>query len=888
MTYLEESRPDPDEILLSLRSEEEKSRKGKLKIFFGMCAGVGKTYSMLQDATLAKSKSTDVVIGYVETHNRKETAVLVENLEVVPRKQYEYKSAMLEEMDIDAILSRKPQVVLVDELAHTNAPGSRHTKRYQDVLELLDNGIHVYTTLNVQHLESRSETVAQITGILVRETVPDEIFEKADEIEIVDITPEELLQRLDEGKVYTPERSKDAVLNFFRKGNITALREMALRIVADRVDKQLHDYMQHKRIRGPWKSGLHLLVAIDYHAQSSRLLRWAKNLAYSMGANIQSIYVETPRKLSPKEEEQLNRNINLAKQLGIKFRIITNYHVVKAIVNFALKENITHIIVGKPKIRNLFSHWHLTLFLNKLVRYSGNIDVYIMGADSRVSEKSNALASAPSFTSNISQYFTTSILVLITSAFCFLIKDFIGYQVVSFCLLMLVSVMAIFYGTGPVLIAALLGAIIWNFFFIPPLFTFHITSPEDILMFLMFFMIALLNGILTSRVRRQEVKIRIREERTNALYQLTRELSMALGKEEVNTIVERYIHKYFALEFALFLKNEQEQLSHGINNENRLNLLENDISIAQWVFKHSIKAGKYTDTLPSSAFTFYPLIGNNSNVGVIVVEHPKKFTQGEEQFWEACMSQVAGKYEREFLRVAARRAYVLGESDKLYKTLFNSISHELRIPVATILGATDTLQSQQYPEETRQKLYNEIGIASIRLNRLIENLLNMSRLESGHFSLRPDWCDIHDLVNKLQDSLRQELANHKLSVIIATDMPLVKVDFGILEHILYNLLLNAAQYSPVNSRIRLKFYYDNGSLIIQVMDRGKGFEESEIPQIFEKFYRGKNAKTGGTGLGLSIVKGFVEAHHGSATVINRENGGAKFTIRIPCESSQIS
>jgi two-component system sensor histidine kinase KdpD len=448
--------------------------------------------------------------------------------------------------------------------------------------------------------------------------------------------------------------------------------------------------------------------------------------------------------------------------------------------------------------------------------------------------------------------------------------------------------MAIFYGTGPVLIAALLGAIIWNFFFIPPLFTFHITSPEDILMFLMFFMIALLNGILTSRVRRQEVKIRIREERTNALYQLTRELSMALGKEEVNTIVERYIHKYFALEFALFLKNEQEQLSHGINNENRLNLLENDISIAQWVFKHSIKAGKYTDTLPSSAFTFYPLIGNNSNVGVIVVEHPKKFTQGEEQFWEACMSQVAGKYEREFLRVAARRAYVLGESDKLYKTLFNSISHELRIPVATILGATDTLQSQQYPEETRQKLYNEIGIASIRLNRLIENLLNMSRLESGHFSLRPDWCDIHDLVNKLQDSLRQELANHKLSVIIATDMPLVKVDFGILEHILYNLLLNAAQYSPVNSRIRLKFYYDNGSLIIQVMDRGKGFEESEIPQIFEKFYRGKNAKTGGTGLGLSIVKGFVEAHHGSATVINRENGGAKFTIRIPCESSQIS
>lgn len=888
MIDLEEKRPDPDELLSSLRAEEEKSRKGKLKIFFGMCAGVGKTYSMLQDATVAKSKGKDVVIGYVETHNRKETSALVENLEVIPRKQCDYKSAMLEEMDIDAILSRKPQIVLVDELAHSNAPGSRHTKRFQDVLELLDNGIHVYTTLNVQHLESRSETVAQITGIVVRETVPDEIFENADEIEIVDITPEELLQRLDEGKVYTTERSKEAVLNFFRKGNITALREMALRIVADRVDKQLHDYMQHKHIRGPWKSGLHLLVAIDYHAQSSRLLRWAKNLAYSMGANIQAIYVETPRKLSAKEEEQLNRNINLAKQLGIKFRIITNYHIVKAIVNFALKENITHIIVGKPKVRNLFSQWHLTVFLHELVRYSGNIDVYIMGADSRVSEKANVRTSAPSFTSNINQYLTTSILVLITSMLCFLFKAYIGYQVVSFCLLMLVSIMAIFYGTGPILVASVFSAIIWDFFFIPPLYTFHIKSPEDILMFLMFFMIALLNGILTSRVRRQEIKIRIREERTNALYQLTRELSMAPGMEEVNTIANRYIHKYFALEFALLLKNDQDQLNADFKNENNLNLSENDYSIAQWVFKHSLKAGKYTETLPSSAYTFYPLIGNNSNVGVIAVEHHKIFTQGEDQFWEACISQIAGKYEREFLRFAARKAYVLGESDKLYKTLFNSISHELRIPVATILGAADTLQSQPYTEDTKQKLYHEIGIASLRLNRLIENLLNMSRLESGHISLRQDWCDIHDLANKLQESLLPELKHHKLTTIISQDMPLVKVDFGILEHIIYNLVLNATQYSPDNSRIRLKFYYDNGYLFIQVMDRGKGFEESEIPHIFEKFYRGKGATTGGTGLGLSIVKGFVEAHSGTVTVVNRENGGAKFTIKIPCEASEIN
>ena len=292
-----DNRPDPDELLASLYNEEEKSKRGKLKIFFGMCAGVGKTYTMLETAHADKMKGIDIVIGYVETHNRKETAELTEGLEIIPRKKYEYKTTSVQEMDLDTIIARHPLIVVVDELAHTNAPGSRHTKRFQDVQELLENGINVYTTLNVQHLESRSETVAQITGIIVRETVPDEIFENADEVEVVDLTPEELLQRLSDGKVYTPERSKEAMDNFFRKGNITALREMALRIVADRVDKQLHDYMQQKRIRGPWKSGLHLLVAIDYNQQSTRLLRWAKNLSYSMGASIQAIYVETLHKL---------------------------------------------------------------------------------------------------------------------------------------------------------------------------------------------------------------------------------------------------------------------------------------------------------------------------------------------------------------------------------------------------------------------------------------------------------------------------------------------------------------------------------------------------------------------------------------------------------------
>jgi two-component system, OmpR family, sensor histidine kinase KdpD len=883
-----DNRPDPDELLASLINEEEKSKRGKLKIFFGMCAGVGKTFTMLQTAQSEKLKGTDIVIGLVETHKRKETAELAEGFEEIPRKIYDYKSTPVQEMDLDAIISRKPNIIIVDELAHTNSPGSRHTKRHQDVQEILENGINVYTTLNVQHLESRSETVAQITGIIVRETVPDEIFETADEVELVDLPPEELLQRLTEGKVYTPERSREAIENFFRKGNITALREMALRIVADRVDKQLHDYLQHKRIRGPWKSGLHLLVAIDYRQQSTRSLRWAKNLSYSLGANVQAIYIETLHNLKPREREQLDKNIKLAKQLGIKFRIITSNDIVKAIVDFAQKENVTHIIVGKPRVRNLISMLQLGNFVNRLIRYSGNIDVYILGADSKSKDKFHEKVSIPAFTSNFRQYLVVSLYVFLLSVAFYLVKEIAGYQIVSFGLLFLVSILALFYGTGPILLAASLSAIIWDYFFIPPQFTLHIGKPEDMLMLAMFFIIALLNGILTSRTRRQEKKIRIREERTNALYQLTRELSTASGIDEVSNIAIKYIQKYFNLNCLIILKNDLDQLENKVQQDTKINLSENELSIAAWVFKHSSKAGKHTDTLPSTNYTFYPLTGSTDNMGVIAVEHLNILTQGEEQFWEAFLSQISGKFEREFLRNSARKAYILNESDKLYKTLFNSISHELRIPVSTIMGASDTLLSQSYPDETKLKLYSEINTASVRLNRLIENLLNMSRLESGRIAPRPDWCDVHDLSNKIADNLKQELLPYKLSTVIPSDMPLVFIDFGLIEQVLHNLVLNATQNAPAGTRIRLKIFYDHGYLIMQVMDRGNGFPVSELSSVFNKFYRGRDATAGGTGLGLSIVKGYVEAHQGNVIAENRQNGGAIFTIKIPVKISDMN
>ncbi len=406
-------------------------------------------------------------------------------------------------------------------------------------------------------------------------------------------------------------------------------------------------------------------------------------------------------------------------------------------------------------------------------------------------------------------------------------------------------------------------------------------------MLIMFFIIALLNGILTSRVRRQEKKTRIREERTHALYQLTRELTMGSGIDEVSKIAVRYIQKYFNLDCAIILKNDLNQLDNQVQHDTKIKLSENELSIAAWVYKHSAKAGKHTDTLPSTDYTFYPLTGNNDSTGVIAVKHLNPFTQGEEQFWEAFLSQISGKYEREFLRDAAKKAYILNESDKLYKTLFNSISHELRIPVATIMGATDTLLMHTYPEETRRKLYTEINTASIRLNRLIENLLNMSRLESGRITPRLDWCDVHDLANKVADNLKQELLPFKLSTVIPSDMPLVFIDFGLIEQVLNNLVLNATQNTMAGTNIRLKFFFDQGALTIQVMDRGKGFPASELLSVFDKFYRGKDAKAGGTGLGLSIVKGYVEAHGGTVIAENRKNGGAIFTIKIPVKSSEM-
>lgn len=875
-------RPDPDELLTSLKLEEERSKRGKLKIFFGMCAGVGKTYSMLKSAAVEAEKGVDIVVGYVETHGRKETEALLNGFEIISRKNVLYKETSLPEMDIDAIIQRKPNTVLVDELAHTNAPGSRHNKRFQDVLEILDNGIDVYTTLNVQHLESRADTVAQITGIVIRETLPDEIFEKADEVELIDITTKELLIRLTEGKVYAEERSREALLNFFREGNITALREMSLRIVADRVDKQLRDYMQLKRIRGPWKSGLHLMVVIGPNQQSAKLIRWAKNLSYTMSASLMALYVETPRPLNDPQNEQLTKNINLARQLGAEVVTTSDNDLVKAILTVASKENITHIVVGKPRTRNLLSLLQLGSFVQRLIKNSGNIDVYVLGSDQQSDISYKRYIAFPSYTSKPIQYFISALAVIIPSFLMFHLSHAIGYQVVSLVMMFIVSLLATVFGIGPILLAAFLSTAIWDYFFIPPHFTLHIEKPEDALTCIMFFVIALINGVLTTRVRRQQKLTKDREERTNALFQLTKELSLATNLDEVLSISKKRIKKHFDVEPIFILQDGQGKLQEYNA------FTENEYSVASWSYRYCKNAGHFTDTLPSSKHTFYPLYGATLKTGVVAIELAARLKGDKEIFWDTFITQISNAIEREFLNKIARRAQLLNESDKLYNTLFNSISHEFRIPVATIMGASDALMSQDYPQEIQKEFYGEINKASERLNRLIENLLNMSRLESGRITPRFEWCEVNDLANEVVKNLQKELEEYNVEVVISPDTPMVKLDFGLTEQVLYNLVYNATQHTPKGSTIRLKFFFDNDTLTILVMDRGEGFKYPDIAHIFDKFYRGTDAKPGGMGLGLSIVKGFIEAQGGTVSAENRTNGGARFVIKMPSPVPNIN
>jgi two-component system, OmpR family, sensor histidine kinase KdpD len=874
-----ENRPDPDTLLQLLKKEEEKEKKGKLKIFFGMCAGVGKTYDMLKDAQVANAKGLDVVIGYVETHKRSETEALLTGLPIIPRKIIEYKGTMLEEMDLDAILSRNPQLVLVDELAHTNAPTSRHTKRYQDVLELLDNGIDVFTTLNVQHIESRSDTVAQITGSIVHETVPDSVFEAASEIEVIDISPDELLKRLEEGKVYTPERSKRAVENFFRKGNLTALREMSLRMTAERVDRQLREYKQTKHISETWKSGTRFIVGISASPHSLSAIRWARRVSYSMNTSWAAVFVETSAKLTEEETEQLSKNIKLAKELGAEIITTSDEEIASALLRVAQEQDATQILIGKPKHHIFF---HRSQVLGELLKRSQDIDIYIVGHEEESHQKTNRFW-IPNIQSGFPQYLLAAIIVLSVAIICLPFTSFVGYKTVSMILLFAVSLLPLQLGRGPVLLGAALGALTWDFFFIPPLYTFSIKHVEDVLMLATFFIVAAVSGTLSARVRAREQSVRQREKRASALFTLTKDLSSAHSQEEVVKAAVNNIKKYFDADVAIFLGDADGDINPVPHAASSWQPNEKECGVAAWTYWNEKKAGKHTNTLPFAQATYFSMSGPRYPLGVIGVKQheDEKPTIDYETLLENFIAQIASAVERELLNDVTKKSVVVAESERLYKTLFNSISHELRTPIATIMGASENLLKVGRSSMSSQELSNEIHIAAERLNRLVANLLDMSRIESGMIQPKLDWCDIRDLLQVTVKGLEREVVYHPVAIQVQEDMPLVKLDFGLMEQALTNLIYNATIHTQAGTHIELIAGMEKDRCRMIVSDTGPGIPKQDLKRIFDKFYRADGTITGGTGLGLPIAKGFVEAHHGTLTVRNKPAGGAEFTIDLP-------
>jgi two-component system, OmpR family, sensor histidine kinase KdpD len=885
MNNINDIRQNPDFLFGTPKQGGESTGAGKLKIFFGMCAGVGKTYTMLEAAQKANRDGIDVVVGIAETHNRAETEELLAGLEIVPKKEVEYRMSLFNEMDIDAILKRKPSLVLIDELAHTNIPGSRHVKRYQDVLELLNKGINVYTTLNVQHIESRAETVKQITGAIVHETVPDSVLERANEIELVDLTPVELIQRLKEGKVYTYEKSKQAVENFFRKGNLTALREMALRITAERVDKDLQNYRAEKNINATWKSGQRLMVAISPSPSSAQLIRWTRRLAYSMETQWIAVYIETTKRLGEKKKESLNKNIALAKDLGAEIITSQDTNIASGLIRVARENNSTQILLGKSKspFNNFFSR--NSKIISRLIKASGDIDIYVIGDEQKESQSfwesfNFSMQSSPL------RYLLAILLITVLSAFLYSIHFQVGYQTVSLIFLFVITFMPLWnFGPGPIFLAALMSATIWNYFFIPPSFTLRIGKVEDALMFVMYFIIASVSGFLISRIRTQQTLINQREKRTSALYNLAKALSSAKSLDDVTDCAIKQLEETFTARVVFIYSDNHNKLKAEPHSASTFPVDGGEWNIAHWVFGNSQKAGRFTSTLPITPATYFPISTKSENFGVIGVALPEtsSLSFDSESLLDTFLSQITIAIEREFLKENAKNSLVVLESEKLYKTLFDSISHELKTPITTIIGATSSFKDDKIIQNKNilSKLVDEINIASERLSRLVDNLLDMARLQTGNLRPKLEWHSVSDLIDSAINRVKPESVNHKIIAEIADEVGIIHVDYGLIEQALVNILHNSIQYTPENSEIKIKVARSNSFYSIRIIDRGPGFTKESLSRIFEKFYRIPGTKAGGTGLGLSIAKGFVEAHNGTITAQNNEYGGAEFIILLP-------
>lgn len=886
-------RPNPDELLEHIRSEEEHAKRGKLKIFLGYVAGVGKTYAMLEAAHQRGEEGVDVVVGYVETHGRKETESLLSGLEVIPRRKLEYRGINLTEMNLDAVIIRHPQIVLVDELAHTNHSGSRHPKRFQDVEEILSAGIDVYSTVNIQHLESLSDVVQQITGIVVREKIPDRLIDEADEIELIDLPTDELLKRLRDGKVYISDQAMRALQKFFRKGNLTALRELSLRRAADQVDSQMMSYMQTKSIPGPWPATERILVCVSSHPMGERLIRSGCRLADDLNAEWYVIFVETPQHLHMRLQNRIRvqRFLTLAEEMGAKVASISGDSVAKTVINFAREHNITKIVIGKP----IRPRWYEILrgsITDQIIRDSESIDVHLVGNISTKipiakgkSERTNGL---------FWRYGVSFLLVAGVTLFGMLVDQFLEPTNLVMVYLLAVVISAVYLGRGPAIITSIACVLVFDFFFINPIFTFTVNDTQYILTFIGLLVVGLIISTSAALLRDQVTAMRNKEYQTQSLFSLSRELTGVLS---LNQVLEIAIRSTTAIlnRGSVILLPDNGILETKLASRDFI-VDTNELAVAEWSYKHAQPAGNGTDTLPAATIRFMPLITAHGPVGVIGIKPSKEeglLTNDQRMLLDGLANLIAQAIERANLVNAATQSEMLRNTEKLQTALLNSISHELRTPLASITGVLTSLgesekshhSSRKLDPDTRIELLDSATEQSRQLNRLVENLLNMTRLEAGNVHLNLEPCDFQDLIGSVLQQFSTRLKEHSLHLEIPNDLPIVMCDAMLIAQVITNLLDNACKYSPVGSPIILGIQIQAEAIIIFVRDSGIGLPEEELEKVFIKFYRSPHHKgTTGTGLGLSICKGIVEAHGGWIKVSKNTDKGLTFRFSLPLKS----
>jgi len=889
-----EKRMDPDTILANLGVPGW----GKLTIFLGAAAGVGKTYKMLETARDKLAEGFDVVIGYVETHGRQETDALLEGVPVVPRKAIEYRGRQFLEMDLDELLKRRPQIALVDELAHTNIPGARHNKRYQDVEELLSAGINVYTTLNIQHLETMNDIVAQITGVIVKETVPDRILETAFQIQLVDIPPEELIQRFKEGKIYVPDQANDALKKFFRPGNINALRELAMRYAAQRVDHQLESYMQMHGIVGPWPAGEKLMVCISASPFSAQLLRVAKRIANGLQAELLAVYVETPRRfpVTEAEKDSLAKNIRLAEDLGAQIVNLTGDDIAEEIIDLARKRNVSQIIMGKPEHTRMWEIINGSV-VDRVIRYSKGLSVHVIPSEVKnieqpiIEHKGHKGATGNEihkpFLTVISPYLLSVIMMIILTIIFLNTKRYLGLVNVSLLYLLPVVISANRWGTKPALFSSVIAIIAFDFLFVPPVFSFTVGDIKYVFSFAIYVFVALLTAKLSARLKRQIVNSRLRENRVSALYGLSRDIAAVDTLAVVLQGIAKKVAEAIEADISLLLPDENGNISLQASSGNNDYLNPSELAVASWVLERGQKAGKATGTLEGADALYLPMITEQGIQGVMGVRFQQDVNtldQERMRLLEAFVGLAAMAINRLKLAGEARRASNLAESERLRTALFNSISHDLRTPLASIIGAVTSLMQEDciYTPTARDDLLQTIYQGSDRMNRFVNNLLDMARLEAGVLKLNKEWIDIQDIIGVAVSRMDAQLSQRSFSMTIDTDLPMIDVDFVLIEQVLINLLDNALKYSESSNAVSINARLSGTEVLVTIANEGPTIPVSDLGKIFDKFYRLSSPRlVSGTGLGLAICKEIIELHGGRIWAEDKSDWGVLITFVLP-------